>query len=134
MTNNYRPVSVLPYTCTAKLIANRFIHSFGHFYSAPSSPLLYRRRSRLQHGYCIGVSSRSAQATVGKGLAQGPYIAARVGVEPTTLPLKAIDSTKAPPLLYGQPQNSLLSTRSVFLLSLFVCYSCCVFQFFMVQL
>src|SRR6218665_2787721 len=32
-----------------------------------------------------------------KGLAQGPYMAARAGVEPTTLRLKAIDSTKAPP-------------------------------------
>src|SRR6218665_3543948 len=41
-----------------------------------------QRRSRLQHGYCIGVSRRSAQATVGKGLAQGPYMAARAGVEP----------------------------------------------------
>src|SRR6218665_65982 len=54
-------------------------------------------RSRLQHRYCIGVSRRSAQATAGKGLAQGPYMAARAGVEPTTLRLKAIDSTKAPP-------------------------------------
>src|SRR6218665_661170 len=56
-----------------------------------------QRRSRLQHGYCIGVSRRSAQATVGKGLAQGPYVAARAEVEPTTLRLKVIVSTKAPP-------------------------------------
>src|SRR6218665_225876 len=56
-----------------------------------------QRRSRLQYGYCIGVSRRSAQATVGKGLAQGPYMAARARVEPTTLRLKAIDSTNAPP-------------------------------------
>src|SRR6218665_3879435 len=56
-----------------------------------------QRRSRLQHGYCIGVSHRSALTTVGKGLAQGPYVAARVGVEPTTLQLKVIDSTNAPP-------------------------------------
>src|SRR6218665_1715234 len=72
---------------------------FIHFYSAPSSPLLLRgqRRSRLQHLYCIGVSRRSAQATAGKGLAQGPYMAARAGVETTTLRLKAIASTKAPP-------------------------------------
>src|SRR6218665_210130 len=55
-----------------------------------------QRLSRLQHGYCIGVSRRSAQATAGKGLAQGPYMAARAGVEPTTFRLKAIDSTKAP--------------------------------------
>jgi len=49
-----------------------------------------QRRSRLddyKYGYCIGVSRRSAQATVGKGLAQGPYMAARAGVEPTTLRL-----------------------------------------------
>ena len=32
-----------------------------------------------------------------KGLAQGPYVAARVGVEPTTLRLKVIVSIKAPP-------------------------------------
>src|SRR6218665_71850 len=63
----------------------KFIHSFGHFYSArPFKSSTTQRRSRLQHGYCAGVSCRSAQATVGKGLAQGPYMAARVGVEPTT--------------------------------------------------
>src|SRR6218665_1559012 len=56
-----------------------------------------QRRSRLQHGYCIGVSRRSAQATAGKGLAQGPYIAVRAGVEPTTLRLRVIASTNAPP-------------------------------------
>ena len=56
-----------------------------------------QRRSRLHHGYCIEVSRRSAQATAGKGLAQGPYLAARAGVEPTTLRLKVIVSTKAPP-------------------------------------
>src|SRR6218665_1224578 len=46
---------------------------------------------------CIGVSRRSPQATAGKGLAQGPYVVARAGVEPTTLRLKIIVSTKAPP-------------------------------------
>src|SRR6218665_1993295 len=58
-----------------------------------------QRRSRLglQHGYCIGVSRRSAQATVSKGLAQGPYAAARARVEPTTLRLRLIDLTNAPP-------------------------------------
>src|SRR6218665_235845 len=42
-------------------------------------------------------SCRSAQATAGKGLAQGPYVAARAGVEPTTLRLKVMVSTKARP-------------------------------------
>ena len=63
-------------------------------------------RSRLQHRYCIGVSHRSAQATAGKGLAQGPYMAARAGVEPTTLRLKAIDSIKAPPCPTRSPRCS----------------------------
>src|SRR6218665_1779958 len=73
-----------------------FIHS-GHFYIAPVKSSTTQRRSRLQHGYCIGVLRRSAQATAGKGLAQGPYVAARAGVEPTTLRLKVIVSTKVPP-------------------------------------
>ena len=71
------------------------IHSFILAISIAPLQVLYY--SQLQHGYCIGVSRRSAQATAGKGLAQGPYMAARSGVEPTTLRLKAIDSTKAPP-------------------------------------
>src|SRR6218665_1825813 len=56
-----------------------------------------QRRSQLQHGYCIVVSRRSAQATAGKGRAQGPYMAARAGVEPTPLRLRVIASTNAPP-------------------------------------
>src|SRR6218665_1902617 len=51
---------------------------------------------RPEHEYCIGVSRRSAQGTAGKGLAQGPYVAARAGVEPTTLRLRVIASTNAP--------------------------------------
>src|SRR6218665_3691600 len=76
-------------------IHHSFIHSFRPFQQRPFKSS--QRRSRLQHGYCIGVSRRSSQATVSKGLAQGPYMAATAGVEPTTLRLKAIDSTKAPP-------------------------------------
>ena len=37
------------------------------------------------------------QATASEGLAQGSYVAARAGFEPTTLQLKGIDSTNAPP-------------------------------------
>src|SRR6218665_2200104 len=74
-----------------------FIHSFRPFLWRPFKPSTTQRRSRLQHGYCIGVSRRSAQATAGKGLAQGPYMAARAGVEPTTLWLRVIASTNAPP-------------------------------------
>src|SRR6218665_927784 len=63
-------------------ITHSFTHS-GHFYSAPSSPLL--PRGAPEHGYCIGVSRRSAQATAGKGLSQGPYVAAtKAPPSPTT--------------------------------------------------
>jgi len=51
-------------------------------------------------GYCIGVSCRSEQATVSKRLAQGPYMAARVGVKHTTLWLRVTDLTNAPPHPY----------------------------------
>src|SRR6218665_1200000 len=74
-----------------------FIHSFRPFLWRPFKSFTTQRRSRLQHGYCIGVSRRSAQATASKGLAQGPYMAARAGVEPTTLRLRVIASTNAPP-------------------------------------
>ena len=36
------------------------------------------------------------QATVSEGLAQGPYVAARAGVEPMTLRTKGVDCTNAP--------------------------------------
>src|SRR6218665_553663 len=75
----------------------KFIHSFRPFLKHPFKSSTTQRLSRLQHGYCIGVSRRSAQATASKELAQGPYMAARAGGEPATLQLKAIDSTKAPP-------------------------------------
>src|SRR6218665_3444210 len=54
-----------------------FIHSFRPFLWRPFKSSTTQRRSRLQQGYCVGVSRRSAQATAGKGLAQGPYMAAR---------------------------------------------------------
>src|SRR6218665_1447421 len=64
--------------------SSSFIHS-GHFYSAPSSPQL------------LGGAPDYSTDTVGKGFAQGLYMAARAGVDPMTLRLKAINSTKAPP-------------------------------------
>src|SRR6218665_456888 len=79
------------------VLIHSFIHSFRPFLYRPFKSSTTQRRSRLQHGYCIGVSRRSAQATAGKGLAQGSYVGAIAGVEPTTLRLKVIVSTKAPP-------------------------------------
>src|SRR6218665_1994603 len=72
------------------------IMMIDHIYSATLSTTT-QRCSRLQHRYCIGVSRQSAQATVSEKLAQGPYVAARARVEPTTLRLRVIDLTNAPP-------------------------------------
>src|SRR6218665_1317452 len=86
--------------------AGQSIHSSisGHFYSASSSPLLLRSApDYIKHGYYIGVSRRSAHATVSKGLAQDPYVAARAGVEPTSLRLKVIASANAPPRPTNRP-------------------------------
>ena len=63
----------------------------------------------LQTTAWIGVLRRSAQATVSKGLALGPYVAARVGVEPTTLRLRVIDLTNAPPRSTMTYEKELLS-------------------------
>ena|SRR6218665_3179585 len=75
--------------------ALQVVHSFIPAISiAPLQVLYYSEAlptTGLQHGYCIGVSRRSAQAAVGKGLTQGPYVAERAGVEPTTLRLKVIN-------------------------------------------
>ena len=53
-----------------------FIHSFiyfNHFYSAPSSPLLLRGAQTTAR-ILYRSFTRKRTATVGKGLAQGPYI------------------------------------------------------------
>jgi len=43
--------------------------------------------------------TEAPQATVSEGLAQGPYVVARVGVELMTLQTKGVDSTSNEPLL-----------------------------------
>src|SRR6218665_3418331 len=66
------------------------IHSFIQTISiAPLQVHYYSEALSTQHGYSAGI--------VSKGLAQGPYVAARAGVEPMTLRIKGVDSTKAPP-------------------------------------
>src|SRR6218665_3335088 len=44
------------------IFMHSFIHSFRRFLKRPFKSSTTQRRSRLQHGYCIGVSRRSAQA------------------------------------------------------------------------
>src|SRR6218665_843045 len=77
---NVGPIVMLTYICVCGICMRdcmvhmyMFIHSFRPFLKRHFKSYTTQRRSRLQHGYCIGVSRRSAQATVGKGLAQGPY-------------------------------------------------------------
>ena len=46
---------------------------------------------------CWSLHIEALQATAGKGLAQGPYMAARAGFEPTTLWSNGVISTNTPP-------------------------------------
>src|SRR6218665_2752567 len=77
-----------------------FIHSFvrsDHFYSAYSSPFVLRSAPDTAWILCRSLHAEALRTTASEGLAQGPYVASRAGVEPTTLRFKAIDSTNAPP-------------------------------------
>src|SRR6218665_1035809 len=63
-------VSIYPCGDSHLLFICSFIHSFIQpFLYRPFKSSTTQRRSRRQHGYCIRVSHRSAQATAGKGLA-----------------------------------------------------------------
>ena len=73
-----------------------FIHS-SHFYSASSSPQPLRGTPDYSTDIVSEFHAGEPQTTVGKGLAKGPYVADRAGVEPTTLRLRVIDLTNAPP-------------------------------------
>jgi len=65
--------------------------------------------------------SFTPKATVSKGLAQGPYVAARAGVEPTTLWLRVIELTNA--LTRPTDCQKFLNSASVFSAS--VSFSLC---------
>ena len=74
-----------------------FIHSFIQAISiAPLQVHYYSEALPTQHGYCAEFHTEAPQATVSEGLVQGPYVAARAGVEPMILRTKGIDSTNAP--------------------------------------
>src|SRR6218665_1227548 len=74
-----------------------FIHSFIPAISiAPLRGLYYSEGLPTTARILYRSFTRSSQATAGKGLAQGPYVAARAGVDLTTHRLKVIVSTKAP--------------------------------------
>ena len=52
--------------------------------------------------------AEAPQATAGEELAQGPYVAAREGFEPTTLQSTAIDFTNEPPRLITGISNGII--------------------------
>src|SRR6218665_1517097 len=58
----------------------------------------FQNRSRPQQlTLCRSLHAEALQAIAGKGLAQGPYMAARAGFESTTLWSNGVVSTNAPP-------------------------------------
>src|SRR6218665_1083907 len=75
---------------------NAFIH-FVHFYSAPSSPLLLRGAPDHSTDTVSEFHAEAHRQLHVKDLPKVTYVAASAGVEPTTLRLKVIVSTKAPP-------------------------------------
>ena len=82
--------------------SNSFIHSIiysGHFYSASSSPLLLRGAPDYSTDTISEFHAEAHRQLQVKDLSkdQGPYVTARAGGEPTTLRLKVIASTNAPP-------------------------------------
>src|SRR6218665_523348 len=78
------------------LISDVFIHTIS---IAPLQVHFYSEALPTQHGYCAEVSRRSATGNCELGTCRRVpiYVAVGAGIEPTTLRLKAIDSTNAPP-------------------------------------
>src|SRR6218665_1773813 len=78
---------------------------FSHAISiAPLQVCHYSEALPTQHGYCAGVSRRSATGNCElRTCPRSVYVTARAGVEATTIRLKAIDSTNAPsrPAIYN---------------------------------
>src|SRR6218665_3713535 len=98
----------------------------GHFYSAPSSPLPLRGTPDYSTDTVSEFHAEAhGQLQVKKGLAQGPYVAARAGVESTTLRLKVNRLNQGAtriPLMRGNIQVPMLRTASA--LRAFFSYCC----------
>src|SRR6218665_3185361 len=70
---------------------------FIHFYSASRSLSLSEALPTTAIDTVPEFTREALEAIAGKGLAQGPYMAARARFEPTTLWLNGIVSTNVPP-------------------------------------
>jgi len=73
-------------------LIHSFIHS-GYFYSASSSLRVASDTARI---LCQSFTPKHHGQTVSEGLALGPYVAARAGLEPATLRTKGVESTNVP--------------------------------------
>jgi len=61
----------------------KHIHSFQIFPYCFSKSTTTQRRCWLQHWHCVSKHAEALQVTTSEGLAQGPYVAARMGFEPS---------------------------------------------------
>src|SRR6218665_919816 len=80
-----------------------FIHSFIQAISIVPFQV-HLRRPRHNTDTAPEFHAEVPQATMSEGLAQGPYLVARVGVETMNLRTKGVDSTNVPPT----PHNYLM--------------------------
>ena len=85
--------------------SNSFIHSSKLFLERLCKSTTTQRRSRHSTDTVPEFQAEAPQSAVSEGLAQGPYMAARAGVEPMTLRTKGVDSTNASPT----PHNALIA-------------------------
>ena len=74
-----------------------FIHSFRLFLKRLFKSAITQRRSRHRKDTVSEFYAETPQATASERLAQGPYVAARAGFEPTTLRTKCRESTNKLP-------------------------------------
>ena len=89
---------------------NSFIYSFIPAISIAPLQVLYHSEALPTTARILyrSFTPKRPQATADKGLAQGPYVAARAGAEPTTLRLRVIVSTNrhhVPQLIGNFPLN-----------------------------
>src|SRR6218665_2423935 len=102
-----------------------FIHSC-YFYSASSSPLLLRGQRRLRHSTdtVSEFHPEDPQATASEGLAKGPFVAARAGVEPATLQTVGVKSTTELPLHTNKQYTLYKHTCKYILAYIYTCIVC----------
>src|SRR6218665_1971118 len=98
----------------AEVLVCKFMQSFilAISIAPPSSNLLLRGAPDYSTDTVSVLSELHAEANrqlFSKGLAQGPYVAARAGIEPTTLRLRVIDLTNTPPRPTMTYEKELLS-------------------------